>query len=107
MKKIAIVSVLLVSSSSVGAHLFKRHVNEVQVYQDRVRVHTGGTYGTCGERDGWFGWKTSNERHKDWLSLVLVGKASGAKVTMYDQHNSCNGMSDAVEVEGVFLPLNE
>ena len=104
MKKLLL---LILFSSSSFAGLFKNHINEIQVYQDRVRVHTSGSYGTCGAKDGWFGWKTSNERHKDWLSLVLAAKMSGTKVSMYEQQNSCNGLHDAVEVEGVFLPATE
>lgn len=104
MEKVLFISLLLFLPINAFAGSFKNYVNEIQIYGDRVRVHTGGSYGTCGNADGWFGWPTSHDRHKDWLSLVLTAKASRSKVTMYDQQNSCNGMADAVLVEGVFLP---
>lgn len=102
---ISCVSILILATPTY-AGLFKATVNEIQVYEDRVRVHIGKGYGTCETREGWFGWYTTNERHNDWLSLALTAKASGVKISMYDQQNSCAGPHGAVGVEGVFLPLD-
>ncbi|HEY0923542.1 hypothetical protein [Rheinheimera pacifica] len=107
MKKYCLILFWVVLPVNSWAAVFTNYINEVQVYQDRVRVHIGGGHGTCGEKEGWFGWSTSNELHKDWFSLVLMAKAANVKISMYDQNDSCAGPAGAIGIEGVFLPKTE
>ncbi len=99
---IILMGAILASSSLAGT--FTNKVKDIQVYEDRVRVFIGGGYGTCNERDGWFGWATSNMRHNDWLSLAITAKATNSNISFYDAQNSCAGPVDIVGIEGVFLP---
>ena len=107
MNKFGIFLLLLVSSINSFAYTFTAEVSEVQVYEDRVRVLIKSAgFGTCGDRNGWFGWSTANDRNNNWLSLVLTAKATNTSVTMYDAQGSCSGPVDVVGVEGVFLPAS-
>jgi len=95
---------LLALSQSVFSYTFEREIHEIQVYTDRVRLNIGNSYGTCGARDGWWGWSTGSDRHKDWLSLALTAQAQSKKITVYDAHGSCAGPGgDTVELEGLFI----
>ena len=105
--KYLMIATLCVSNACV-AGTFERDVNEIQVYDDRVRVNVGTTYGTCQDKEGWWGWSTSNPRHKDWLSLVLSAQAQGKKITVVDIHSSCAGsgsVNDIIGLEAVFLKI--
>lgn len=102
MKRIIWLAMFAVLDASAGS--FTREVKEVRVYQDRVIVHAGGGYGTCGDRNGWFGWDTANPRHSDFLSMVLTAKATKTPLTFYDAGNACGGPEGAVGIEGLFWP---
>jgi hypothetical protein len=87
------------------ANSFERDVGEIQVYGDRVRIYIGVTYATsCGIADLWWGWSTSDPRHKDWLALALTAKTQGKKLVFYDAQDSCSGPGpDTIGIEGLFI----
>ncbi len=82
---------------------FEREIKEVQVYEDRIRINIGITYGSCGAKDVWWGWHTTNISSASWLSVVLTAQAQGKAVTVYDAQDSCAGPVDAIGLEGIFL----
>jgi hypothetical protein len=84
-------SLLLASHLAYAGYAFERYVAEIQVLPDRVRIFVGTTYGSCGVNEGWWGWSTSDPRHKDWLALVLSAQAQNRPVVVYDEHGSCSG----------------
>ena len=83
---------------------FQRNVSEVQVHPDRVRLNVGVTYGTCGANEGWWGWSTSDPRHKDWLAIALVALSAQKPLVIVDAHGSCSGPGgDTVGLERLHL----
>jgi hypothetical protein len=96
---------LALASTQALANSFERDVGEIQVYGDRVRIYIGVTYGTsCGIADLWWGWSTSDARHKDWLALALTAKAEGEKLVFHDAQDACSGpSSDTLGIEGLFM----
>jgi len=94
---------LAFSLPAFSEHAFDRKINEIQVLEDQVRLNVGGTYGTCGDIDGWWGWSTSHERHKDWLSLALMAYAQNKNITLYDVDSSCGGLPSVIKLEGLYL----
>lgn len=105
-KGIAFILLLVVSLPSFSGSSFDRKIYEIQVLEDRVRLNVGGTYGTCGDIDGWWGWSTDHERHKDWLSLALMAYAQNKNITLYDTESSCSGLSNVIKLEGLYLKAN-
>ena len=109
MNKIGILLFTLLTSVSLCAYEFGGVVNEIRVHQDRVLVRTDNPgFGTCKEKDYWFGWATmegdvENPRHKDWLSLALTAKATKSKITLYREIGACGGMTGAVNIDAVYL----
>ena len=102
-----LILLLSLSSSVVYAGAFGKIIKELQVYEDRVRLNVGVTYGTCGSREGWWGWSTGNARHKDWLALALTAQAQRIEVIVYDAQDSCGGpASDITGLEGLFIKTN-
>ena len=104
MKLFQAVLLALVSTQAL-ANSFERDVGEIQVHGDRVRIYIGVTYGTnCGLADLWWGWSTSDARHKDWLALALAAKAQGKKLVFHDANETCSGPgSDTLGIEGLFM----
>lgn len=99
-----IFSLLLVPTLVSASSSFTLEIAEVQVFSDRVRLLlTGNAYGTCGAKEGWWGWSTAHERHSDWLSLALTAQAQGKRITVYDEQSSCQGPVDAIGIEGLFI----
>jgi len=94
---------LLVSMPSFSASSFIEDITEIQVLEDRVRLKVGVTYGTCGEKEGWWGWSTTHDRHKDWLAIAMTAYAQNSKIVVYDAQSSCSGLSDAIQLEGLYL----
>ena len=94
----------LSSYSAFASWSFERSVGEIQVLADRVRVFVGVTYGTCGVNEGWWGWSTSDPRHKDWLSMVLAAQAGGRTIVVTDVDGSCGGTGgDIVGLEALSI----
>lgn len=90
------------SQSALASWSFERSVGEVQVLSDRVRIYVGTTYGTCGANEGWWGWSTSDPRHKDWLALALFARSQGKTVVVIDNDGTCAGPGgDTVGLEGL------
>jgi len=101
-----LILIIFFLSPACFAGKYLRDLGEVRVYEDHVKINVGITYGTCKDSNGkeWWGWSTDNKAHKDWLSLILMAKASGKKVMFYDMHSSCSGpVSNVIGVEGLFL----
>jgi hypothetical protein len=97
-------ALLFASQVAVAGYSFERSVGEVQVLSDRVRIYVGTTYGTCEASEGWWGWSTSDPRHKDWLALVLFAKGTGRSIVVYDDQGSCSGPGgDIVGLERLYL----
>ena len=103
-QKIFFAIILTMVSQTVLASSFERNVFDIQVLSDRVRIKIGTTYGTCGSYEGWWGWATSNPRHKDWLSIVLSAQAQNRKIVVLDEQNSCAGPGgDTIGLEGLSI----
>jgi len=97
-------SLFLVSPLVSASSSFTLEIVEIQVLSDRVRLAlSGNAYGTCGVKEGWWGWSTTNERHQDWLSLALAAQAQGKRITVYDEQSSCQGPVDVIGIEGLFI----
>lgn len=105
-KMLLLFGCLAVFSSSVYAGSFTRQIQDVQVLEDRVRIYVGTTYGTCGSREGWWGWPLSHAAHSAWLSVVLTAVSQSEPVTIYDSQDSCAGGTDYSALEGIFLSPN-
>lgn len=102
--KFFFVFLLFVSSlPAFAAHSFDKDIYEIQILEDQVRLRVGVTYGTCGSKEGWWGWSTEHDRHKDWLSLALMAYAQNKKITVYDAQSSCSGLPDVIQLEGLYL----
>ena len=89
--------------SSSYALTFARTISKIDINADRVRIFVGVTYGTCGDFNDWWGWSTSDPRHKDWLSLAMTATVTGKEVEVVDVHDSCSGPGDAVGLEELNL----
>jgi hypothetical protein len=97
-------ALLTVSQIAVAAYSFERSIVEIQVLSDRVRVYVGTTYGTCGVNEGWWGWSTSDPRHKDWLAVALAAQAQERPIVVHDTEGSCTGPGgDVVGLEGLSI----
>lgn len=105
MKKLVLLLLLPISSLCYSA-TFTNKVTEIRVFEDRVAIHIGKGCGTCGNREGWFGWSTTHNRHQDWMSLAILAKTTEQTLTVYDSQGSCNGPEGAVGIEGMFLKSN-
>lgn len=103
-KVLCATGLLLASQTVLAAWSFERNVAEIQILSDRVRIYVGTTYGTCGASEGWWGWSTSDPRHKDWLALILSAQAQGKRIVVIDNDGACSGPgSDTVGLEGLTM----
>lgn len=101
----SVISLFAIQVADAGS--FERTPREIQILPDRVRIYLGTTYGTCGQFEGWWGWSTSDPRHKDWLELVYFAIDKGLTLVFYDAQDSCYGPGgDTLEIDGLFGKLN-
>ena len=91
---------------SFAEHTFERIIQEIQIIDEVVRLKVGTTYGTCGEREGWWGWSVNSPNHNAWLSLALSAQAQNKKIMVYDRHSSCGGLPTVIQLEGLYLKSN-
>ncbi|MEH6345029.1 MAG: hypothetical protein V7785_08090 [Bermanella sp.] len=103
MKKIFLLFLVVFSSSSFS-YESEREIKQIQVLEDTVRIEVGVIYGSCSaEQTGWIGWSNERPSHSAWLALALSAQAQGKKITFYEAHGSCGGLTNSIKIEGLYI----